>query len=93
MTANGSKDIDEVLFFGQRRFYAELYLSNNPEERRVRRCIGPTGSIDRNQKARLAAITRRSTPPQPPDTPSAPLGLNASFCDGGHSKKPLLVLF
>src|SRR5450759_5056247 len=25
MTANGSKNIDEVLFFGQRRFYAELY--------------------------------------------------------------------
>src|SRR5450756_802041 len=26
MTANGgSKDIDEVLFFGQRRFYTELY--------------------------------------------------------------------
>jgi hypothetical protein len=46
MTANGSKYIDEVLFFGQRRFYAELYLSNNPEERRVRPCIGPTGSID-----------------------------------------------
>jgi hypothetical protein len=45
MTANGSKYIDEVLFFGQRRFYAELYLSNNPEERRVRPCIGPTGSI------------------------------------------------
>jgi hypothetical protein len=46
MTANGSKYIDEVSFFGQRRFYAELYLSNNLEERRVRPCIGPTGSID-----------------------------------------------
>ena len=43
---NLSKDIDEVLFFGQRRYYAELYVSNNHEERRVRRCIGPTGSID-----------------------------------------------
>jgi len=44
MTGNGS--IDEALFFGQRRFYAELYLSNNPEERRFGPCIGPTGSID-----------------------------------------------
>ena len=57
---------------------AELYVSNSHEERRLRRCIGPTGSIDL-----ITPPTIRS--PQP--------GRRVSLLDGIDVQSILLHVF